>query len=484
MEKDRKRKIISGLVKELYNNYDEELLGSKTELERQFTDKLFYENKVKGDDVDAFSNIDKLVKADIKAWIRDKLENDIVFLEKYMSDSIMEGATEDDINTLLKMMLRLRNESFDFFFGKTSEAINGLRRLNTCLEKGNLAYAYEDLYIYLLNKWNAEKGGGCKINHAEPYRLSLCIEEIKARKPQMISSFYANDRAQVRQQIRAIMEAYDEICQQINWFEGNATVNKGVKEAWLLRAVMYIDFMLGMNRDILLMMSTFAQEETVNLIIERYICDVRTFVTEEQESKNTEIHYSLVEKYLLITVFKSISNERLNWREIQEFLNNEIEEGKKCVQRTSFHKEDVEQSVEKILQWFSKYRNMNSISDSQSIRDSIYTECFLLKKPPKRMKRFGIKQFLEYIDDKKQRTEKVMSYEELFYLEKIIRGIYRENNLLERYLIQKKSMVKVYTFESELLSKENMKGNYLGIWAHGIYKAINGVVRDYLIDVD
>jgi len=59
---------------------------------------------------------------------------------------------------------------------------------------------------------------------------------------------------------------------------------------------------------------------------------------------------------------------------------------------------------------------------------------------------------------------------------------YRENDLLERYLIQKRGMEKIYFFENELFSKEHMQGKYLGIWASGIYKAIYGIVHDYIID--
>lgn len=486
MEKERKNIIISELAKVLYDKWDEELLGSKSELEKQFTNKVLYENGIKKDDMDGLPQRDKFVQTEIKKWIRDKLRNDIAFLDKYISAPIMEYATDDEIKSLLKIMLRLRNESFDFFFGKTSEAINGLQRLNTRLEKGDLVYDYEKLYIYLLNKWNIEKRYACEITLDSPYVFSLCMEDVNTRKQQMIGYFFANDRMQVQKQILAIMDAYDEMCYQINEYEKYA--DEEVKKAWLLRAVLFIDFMLGTNRDILLMMTTFACEETVNLIVERYIHNVWTCMAEaevQEEAKKEkcgERHYSLIENYLLITILNCISNERSVWREIQQSLNNEIEMGKKGVQRTSFKKEEVEQSIEKILHWFQLSQNVNLLSDNQTIRDGIYTECFLMKKPPKRMQRFGIKHFLEYIDSKEQQSGKVMPYEELFYQEKIVRGTYREIDMLERYLIQKRGIEKVYALESELLSKANMRGKYLGIWASGIYEAIKGIVSEYLID--
>ena len=478
METKRKNTIICELVKELYAEWDKELWGNKTELEKQFTDKIMYENKIKSHNLDDFPQIDKTVKDEIRKWIRAKLRNDFAFLERYINPPSMECATDDEVKTLLKVMLRLRNESFDFFFGKSSEADHGLRRLNVRLGKGDLVYDYEKLYVYLLNKWNNESGYKREIKLEHYYEISLCMEGINNKKEKLIEYFFANNRMQVQVQIAAILNAYDEMCYQIKKYESYEYGEE--VQAWLLRAVLFIDFILGTNRDILLMMTTFASEEVVNKIFEHYVHSVWACVAEAQK-KAREGNYSLIENYLLITIMNSISNERLVWREIQQFLNNEIETEKKGVKRTSYKKTEVEPSIGKILHWFQNSSNVKLLVDNEIVRNSIYTECFLFKKPPKRMKRFGIMSFLEHMDNQEGHCKKVMTYEELFYQEKIVRGLYRERDMLERYLIQKRGVEKVYELESELLSKANMQGKYLGYWASGICEAIKEIVNEYLL---
>ena len=57
-----------------------------------------------------------------------------------------------------------------------------------------------------------------------------------------------------------------------------------------------------------------------------------------------------------------------------------------------------------------------------------------------------------------------MSEQELFYWEKIRRGVNRENNCNDLYLIELKFEKLFYEFEKKILSPRYMSGYYLSRW--------------------
>lgn len=460
MDKRKKSEIMTELINELQNPYNEELLGSYDELEKEY--KIAVRRQMK-------KGTGQFYKQDyyISKCIRDKVKMIFSRLEATVSSETLDNVSAEEIKEMIRFLLGMRNDPFDVFFRKPGKPQNGLRRLNTVIKKGLLVRNYEGLYLHMINKWNAKKGERKEYSLKNVFTRNVRIETLKEMKSEILESILQKDYERVWEKFNSVSFFCKGITFEIQSLERYGLFDSLPASPALLRAIMFLDFLMGYNRDLLIMQLKLLDETEGIMIVDRYIeCAKEILKVENENGKN----YSLLEDYLIGNTFYSLANERAEWVEIQNFLIDEITNGVQPVAETIFVREKVEGKLEKIRGWLQYIRIMNFESDKETLYASIHKECYLYTSRPKGV--FGVDGFLKYIEKETNRKNDNMSYEEMFYYEKILRGIFRENGHLDEYVYQKLLIKNVYLLESNFFSRRDLSGRYIGRCAEVLCNAM------------
>ena len=265
-------------------------------------------------------------------------------LEATVSAEVLNCASNEEIITVIKFLLGLKDEHFDMFFRKTSNAQNGLRRLNTVIWKGSLIYDYEALYVYLVNKWNLESDTEVQ-QYVVGSVLSYCeiLEVLKIIKEELRIAICDMNRKTIYQHFNKIALCYEHILSEVEKNECLSRQHMDSKSPMLLRAVMILDFLMGFHRDLLLIISSVLDDEDRHKIVKFYTDNTTRLL---KNANTRDINYSVFENYLIANIFYALSRERLDWIDIQTFLTAEITEAVQPVTETKFIREKVEENIE------------------------------------------------------------------------------------------------------------------------------------------
>lgn len=468
--------IIRDLEEELYLGFDEDVFGDLQELEKMFEGSIERYVDVRlgqvGSDEDE-------VEYRIKSFVRDKVEAAYDSLKKRIPEVLLSRTSCEEIKQLIRLLLKLRNEPFDFFYRKESDAFHGMRRLNAQLKKGDLVYNYEEFTVFMINKWNNE------LSHTEAYSVEdiysreFLIEVLKSVRKRLVTAIRTRNTENVYLELIKLEELYGIIVSRIKLFEKQSVERNDLTVTFdLVKAEILLDMLLGSNRDILDAILYVTDFDKGTKVIDGYIYNIQKSLKKLHQVGETHI-YSLIENYVLISIFYSLSNERREWINMQEYLIEEVENNVQPVKRPKEKLCDARKDVWQIYDWLKVHRNLPFNRTYEELESIIYEECFLYKKRPERMKRFGIGKFLKYIKDNTNKEMDNATYEELFYFEKIIRGIYRKSGALDYYKHLKKSMNKVYAAEMDVFSPNNMSGMFLGWWADVFNDAMINTIIEY-----
>ncbi len=160
---------------------------------------------------------------------------------------------------------------------------------------------------------------------------------------------------------------------------------------------------------------------------------------------------------------------------------NEKIDGSAKKERIKFerHQEDIVL----IFKWLI-YSGMDLPStNGLIIMKAIYKECFLIKEIIPEINRRGIGSFVAYLKDKTLKKYPNFSDTEMFYYEKIIRGIYVECREMELYIQETNRLLKLYDAELNMIQHEYMEGNYLEKWANIIRFSFCKTIENHLIQI-
>lgn len=471
-------RITGELTEKLYSDYDAKLLGDKEELEN------ICRYSVKKYPSGCYSNVELEVQHRVRAKIKDLLETDYKHFEKFIPKSVWAAASDDEIEALLKFMLRIRISPIDVdaFFREASDASNELHRLNSHIKSGKLIYNYEELYVQLLNKWNENNKNTADITVTDLFTDIDLIGELRLTTKYFADAIRSKDYIRMHTEKQNLTSLYGRILDKVQELEKASELqneNKSaIVEPVLFKVIIYLEELAGSNRGILMAMVDVTNEYKGNEIVDYYIKSFNESI-ELMNSKN-RTQYSLFESYLLVIIMYSLFNERQVWIKIQKFLRKEIDDDVKPVKNPTVKQEDAYQKIQDVIEWYGGERIMPLDLNEEMLRNGIYKELYCYnKKRPKDLKRSGTNDILSYIGKKENIDVDNLPYKEMFYYEKILRGIYREYNQIERYGIQKLCMNKVYKMESALYSVENISRICLGGWVNAYTDAILNTMIKY-----
>lgn len=213
--------------------------------------------------------------------------------------------------------------------------------------------------------------------------------------------------------------------------------------------------------------------------IDTYIGKMKKSLEVIRKNNKEEVEqYDLFQNFLLYLVMISLKHEREQWISINKYL---IEETEKEVLFNEVKFQTKIADCKKIVDWYEVVKNVSFAHTSHTILyKAVYVECFLNKNRPKQFERCGVNALLRSMQNENNKDIGNLSEMELFYYEKILRGVSRELGNLERYVDERKAMLKLYEFEVELFDRKNLQGEYIGDWILMFQKNIKESVNDYL----
>ena len=455
-------RITGELTEKLYSDYDAKLLGDKEKFEN------ICRYSVNAYPSGCYSDTELEVQHRIKAKIKDLLETDYKHFEGFIPGNIWESAGDTEIIELLKFMLRLRIRPIDVgaFLRTDDTSSNELHRMNSQINIGKLNHNYEELCVCLLNRWNENRENVDQFTVEDVFLKKELIDELRITSQYMVNAIIGKDYEKIHRGIGNYEYLYEKVIEEIQVLEKYSVNQKeygGVKP-FLLKAVLLLEELMASNRAVISAMLNATEEDNKNKITESYL---KTFRKAAKNCRNKlEDCYTLFEYYLLKITFCSLSNERKEWISIYEHMAGSNECEKKPVKNPKKKMEDVQHEIADVINWFGTHRMMPFLVDYKTLRNSVYQELYCYNKGDRgRLSRFGTDKFLEYINKGESLNADNMPYKELFYYEKILRGIYREQGQLEAYRTTRLCMSKIYAMEESLYSQSNISDRCLGEWA-------------------
>lgn len=417
--------------------------------------------------------ISKFVESEVASQIRESIKNDYTSLKK-MFGTELERFKKDEIDELLTVLIAKRGEENVFYRNYSKDMVNPNRSIHVQIRNGKLEYRYEDNYNMIIRIYN----------QLYSKKIPENVEEVILEKTfelQYLLVKYIEVTVEGRED--KIKELWENVKTELgNWCELIHNICSDDMKHNLLSAWVGIDLLEGYIRDILLNLTRMYNNEGV---IESYAKGINEDILKRDKKENTRSHYHLIQSYTLQQYLYAIQGEKKTWIVIRKFLLSSIEkynekiDGNAKKERIKFerHQEDVEL----IFKWLIYSEMYLPTMNELIIMNAIYKECFLIKEIIPEINRRGIGSFVAYLKDKTSNKYPNLSDTEMFYYEKIIRGIYVECGEMELYIQETNRLLKLYDAELNMIQHEYMKGNYLEKWANIIKSSFCKTIENHLI---
>lgn len=421
------------------------------------------------------SQIDTYIKSHIRSWIRDMIENDYKSLIERMPENVILSYEEEQVKELLKVLFFLRKESSVFFYrekkAKTkNNNVTATKSINANLTKGSLSYAYEeygDLIIKIYNqRYSKEIRGFLEEQKIEEEYLSA-LKEVES---------YINKTWGLESKFREYYWAVITLLELIY----NTILNEANDEKKNLSVYLtYMDLILGVVRVILTHIKSnnfYSFRRIKDAIEERYIALVKKNL--DIGIKNDSPKYMLVQNYNLYMQILSMRKEREVWIQIYDFLLNEDE--LPMLEADIKIPDEKLKACNKVKEWYINQRKVMKEGDEKHqklLMRAIYSEAYIYTVVPEFVANRKWRSFLTYIQTDEAKNMDNMNLRELFYFEKIRRGLYREYGCLDEYRRETNIKKKLYELEILMFSEEYMKNGYLGIWVKAIKDSLEELLN-------
>lgn len=418
--------------------------------------------------------VDNFIEPTLVSKIRESIQNDYARLEK-MFGSELERFEKEEIEELLTVLIAERGEENVFYRDYKEKKVNTNRSINSQIEKGKLEYQYEENYNSIITLYNQ------LYNKKIPEDVEdVVLEktfEIQIMLVEFVEEIFYGRVEEAKKSWRVIKIELEKWCNVIR----NICIND-VKHN-LLGAWVGIGLMEGYIRDVLLnIIRAYGIEE----VVESYVKEINERVLKKDEEDMMN-QYHLLQSYALFQYSYAIQGEKKIWITIRKFLletsnshYDDVKENTKSAQiKYKRHKKDVDT----IYEWLMSSGTRLPIGDRDEaiVLKAIYKECFLIKEIIPQINRRGIRSFLNQLNDSSKKDYSNLTDTEMFYYEKIFRGIYRERGKVGQYIQETECLLKLYKAELNMIQHKYMKGNYLKNWADIIKASFCKAVDEHLI---
>ena len=416
--------------------------------------------------------------------VYDALKTDINYVKSIMGDNL-DRYKADKIAELLIVLFYFRNKNKVSLYRNNIDKKVSYKSNNAQLKSGNLLYRYDEFIQSLFQV-------------ANEYRSQNKIKE-REEEQDALTEFFQKYLSPCTQKVIKCLK---------NYYSQNF-INEALK-AWIFcnnLALEVITDIESQNGNLFYAYGYFCVilESIREIFTWLYLCtygrlNIKSFfdkcLTNLEKEKSLGYNYDLVQNYGIFLEIGAAQKERDIWSSIVDWLadtkySKEYKKGyykiydekymfseKKLVNenelRQFFCEDKIErmdrfkikvESCKKIYDWY-KYHHLKDFGCEEIIAwKAIYRECFIYTDIPSVFKKYGkIKSLLNTIEKGRNKTLLYMSEQELFYWEKIRRGVNRENNCNDLYLIELKFEKLFYEFEKKILSPRYMSGYYLSRW--------------------
>lgn len=422
--------------------------------------------------------------------VYDILETDINYVKSIMGDNL-DRYKADQIAELLVVLFYFRNKNEISLYRNNIDKKVSYKSNNAQLKSGNLLYRYDELIQSLFQV-------------ANEYRSRTKIKE-REEEEDALTEFFQEYLSPCTQRVIECLR---------NCYSQNI-INEALK-AWTLcnkLALKVITDIENQNGNLFYAYGYFCVilESIRDIFTWLYLCtygrlNIKSFfdkcLENLEKEKASDYNYDLVQNYGIFLEIGVLQKERYIWSLIVDWLadtkySKEYKKGfykvydanymfseKELINekelRRFFCEDEIErkdrferkvESCKKIYEWY-KYHHLKEFGCQEIIAwKAIYRECFIYTDIPPQFKKYGkIKSLLNTIEEGKNKDLLFMSEQELFYWEKIRRGVNRENNYDDLYLIELKFERLFYKFEKKILSPKYMTGHYLSEWVRILTK--------------
>ena len=418
--------------------------------------------------------------------VYDALITDINSVKSIMGAGL-DKYEEEQIAELLVILFYFRHENEVSLYRNGIDKKVSYKSNNAQLKSGNLLYKYDELLQSLFKIAN---------EHRNQIKIIERKEERKA-----LTDFYMQYLSPATQKVIKCLRSYDR--------QNFTSINESI-EIWIfynrqaLKVMTDIENQSG-NLFYAYGYFTVILESIRNIFTWLYLCrygevDIKAFFDQclENLDKEKELgsDYDLIQNYGINLEIRGAQKERDIWFSIADWLadtkySKEYKKGfykeyderytfsdKKIMNEYELNKFFCEDKIErvdrfrtkkeyciKIYNWYKNHHLKDFGCEEIIALKAIYRECFIYTDTPPELKKYGkIKSLLNTIEEGKFDDLLYMSELELFYWEKIRRGVNREKNYNQFYLLELKFDKLFYQFEKDVLNPKYMIGHYLSKW--------------------
>lgn len=463
MDSEKKNRVILSLTEILENEIVETMPEAYNEVGWQIEDVI--ENLER--DTDGSWN-----RKVIRRWIRDKVTADIIFLESLWKKEEIEQYEDGELIKLLKVLFYIRKEDPNFFYRKEGESAKANKSINSHVGDGELNYDYEEYGNLILKKWNEtfpdEMVSISEDVYNEARNRIMLLEHLKGN----IMRFWGYNADYTKEKFKDLLGEMTCVLKEIKDMGKNTGDNMNV-------CLLYVDVLSGIIRDILIFVYRVRTmddngDDEIKDIVYKYIKYAGSKLRQEDD-KTLVRKYHCIYNYVMHILLLSTVGERKIWKDVTEIIINEQITPINRKRRTKSYEEECYI----IADWFKeKYPKAETIDDIRLMK-IIYSECFVNKKAPAKIAKRGSISFVNFLKSEERKKAQNMTKQELFYFEKILAGIAKENGTWESYREGKKQLLKLYDFEIEMFEKTEIGSGYLGKWVEIMNESFREVLQEY-----
>lgn len=446
---------------------------------------------------------DEVLKIKAKEKIRGIIRNDTKMIEKILKDKRLQYS-QKNIEKLLKILFYLRFDDTlpkKFYrnndYSSDNDSKNLYKSISSQIKKGRLSYDYEQFFLCINNV--AKKQGYYVKNviNEELLKNDLYVffDRIETVEDRVVK-FFCYEISNVEKGIHLINDWYD-------------ILQYGCKVIWNIEKNSLYSLMCSCSRFSVIIESIRKVFRTIYLVSwdNGVEIDFTPFYTKvlSKLKKMSNRKYDIIQNYSLHIMMISLRYEQEVWIKILAFLESQIVneeykelnekykvmwvryldekelklkfcEGKRVEpQRFSDEVEDCKT----IVRWYRNER-LESICTDVIEMKAVYRECFVHKKIPNYINEKDMKSFITDIKERRINSSANMSEAELFLIEKIRRGVYRESDNLSKYMAYNRFERNFHEFEKNIFDEDNMQGEYLSHWADTLVNELSNFFNQEL----
>lgn len=430
-----------------------------------------------------------------KEKIKETVRNNLRFVKSVMGMGL--GAySEQEISDLLEILFYFNYENSESFYrGEQKSGKTDWKSINAQIKKGKFLYKYEEIYDSLMEV--AEKYGKkeATVHEGENSEKKDCTRFYQyCLQPVQAKIRYHRERG-LYSYIRELLEKW-EICMETAVSEMKRIEQENTD---LIYAYDYFVIVFESMREVIYQLYQFIYE------YKKEKWDMQPFFDSVLEEISLhhgmeKSNYNLVQNYGIYIQLGFFVQERDIFIKIIDALHEELVSGKYENYNGKYdvrdmnldslsireiremfcegYNERIDRFEKKykdcmiLFEWFTEHHKRSFFCEKAVAIKAIYRECFVYTDVPKGINRRGMKSFFKSLENEELKEALNMSETEMYVWEKIRRGICREKNRLEEFILRIEFMREFHDFEKKVVSYENRRNHYFSMWIDVLFQNI------------